>query len=240
MTVTYDFEGRSAIVTGGAAGIGLRVAERLRDAGTEVTSWDLKPCSLDGVASEVVDVSDAVAVAGAAAALGEQQPLDMLVHSAGWLGPSQSTVEYDPATWRRIIEINLVGTYEVCRHVAPLMRGREGASIVVMASIAGKEGTANASAYSASKAGVIGFVKAFAKEVVADGIRVNCLAPGPIETGMLAQASEQHVATMISKAPMGRLGTADEAAELILWLCSSASSYATGAAFDLSGGRAVY
>lgn len=240
MTVSYDFTGRTAVVTGGANGIGLAVAARLEAAGARVVSWDLQPCPLEGAESAIVDVADATSVADAVAGQRARGAVDILVHSAGWLGPSVATVDVDPAVWRRIIEINLIGTYEVCRHVAPLMRGREGASIVVMASIAGKEGTANASAYSASKAGVIGFVKAFAKEVVGEGIRVNCLAPGPIETGMLAQASARHVATMISKAPMGRLGTPEEAAELILWLASPAASYSTGAVYDLSGGRAVY
>ncbi len=240
--VSYDFSGARAIVTGGAAGIGRRVGERLSEAGAEVIVWDLDTSPLPFARSvEKVDVSNGASVAAAVAALPEpEHGIDILFHSAGWLGPSGPTVDYDPTIWRRIIDINLVGTYEVARHVLPLMAHRPAPRIVNMASIAGKEGTPNASAYAASKAGVICFTKSLAKELVGTPIRVNCLAPGPIETGMLGQVSPAHVAGMISRCPMGRVGTVDEAADLVLWVCSPACSYISGAAFDLSGGRAVY
>lgn len=243
MPVTYDFSGRTAVVTGGANGIGARVAVRLSMAGADVTIWDLtEPLEAAGAnAFHSVDVSDGRQVAAALDALRTRcQSLDILVHCAGILGPSQATVDYDPAMWRRIMVVNVTGTYEVSRHLIPLLSKSPAGRIVNLASIAGKEGTPNASAYSASKAAVIGYTKALAKELVSTGIKVNCIAPGPIETGMLAQVSAEHVQTMISKAPMSRLASVDEAAEAILWLVSDACTYSTGATFDLSGGRAVY
>jgi NAD(P)-dependent dehydrogenase (short-subunit alcohol dehydrogenase family) len=244
MSVSYDFSGRRAVVTGGANGIGAGVAERLSDAGAIVTIWDLsEPAGgvRPGQTFQQVDVSDTTQVATATAALGQSgNTLDILVHCAGILGPSAPTVDYDPAMWRKIIDVNLVGTYEVTRHLVPMLVASPAGRIVNLASIAGKEGTPNASAYSASKAAVIGYTKALAKELIATNVRVNSIAPGPIETGMLAQVSPEHVQTMISKCPMGRLASVEEAAEAIMWMVSDGCTYSSGVAFDLSGGRAVY
>ena len=244
MSVSYDFSGRRAVVTGGANGIGAGVAARLKQAGANVVIWDMaEPTggTSAGLTFQAVDVSDTTQVAAATDMLAQSgDTLDILVHCAGILGPSAPTVDYDPAMWRKIIDVNLIGTYEVTRHLVPLLTRSPAGRIVNLASIAGKEGTPNASAYTASKAAVIGYTKALAKELISTRVRINCIAPGPIETGMLAQVSPEHVQTMISKCPMGRLATVEEAAEAIMWMVSDGCTYSSGVAFDLSGGRAVY
>ncbi|MEZ5844308.1 MAG: SDR family NAD(P)-dependent oxidoreductase [Hyphomicrobiaceae bacterium] len=246
MSVSYDFAGRVAVVTGGASGIGRRIAERLRDAGSRVIVWDRRAGGgLEDIGSVTLDVTDGAAIAAATRAVVERHgTIDILIHSAGYVGPSESVVRYDPVEWRRLIDVNLVGTYEVCRHVVPVMQAADGGKgagrIVTIASLAGKEGTPNSSAYSAAKAGVIAFTKALGKELANTAIRVNTVAPAAVETELLAQVSAEHLATMIAKSPMGRLGTVDEVAEQVLWLASEACTFSTGAVFDLSGGRATY
>ena len=245
MSVTYNFSGQVAVVTGGTNGIGRRVAERLCDAGATVLVWDRQEPAIAGVDFSRIDLAEPDTIAAAAnsadAALGR---IDILVHSAGYVGPSQSLVAYDPAEWRRLIDINLIGTYEVCRRVVPIMQRADGGAgrgrIVNIASLAGKEGTPNSSAYSAAKAGVIALTKALGKELALTGIRVNAIAPAAIETGLLAQVSKEHLDIMIAKSPMQRLGTVDEVAEQVLWLASDACTFSSGAVFDLSGGRATY
>lgn len=247
MTVSYDFSGRVAIVTGGANGIGRRCAERLIEASATVVVWDMSVVGRVPDTAELVpvDVTDAAGLAAATRAIVERHGrIDILVHSAGYVGPALPVTAYDPLEWRRLIDVNLVGTFEVCRHVVPVMQaadgGRGAGRIVSIASLAGKEGTPNSSAYSAAKAGVIAFTKSLGKELAATGIRVNTIAPAAIETGLLAQVSAEHLATMIAKSPMGRLGTVDEVAQQVLWLVSDACTFSTGAVFDLSGGRATY
>lgn len=241
MGVKHDFAGKAAVVTGGANGIGRRVAERLAAAGAAVEAWDIATAELAGIRAVAVDVTRPETVKAATdAAAARLGGIDILVHAAGVLGPSAPVDAYDPVQWRRLIEINLVGTYEVARHVVPVMKRRGRGRIVMMGSIAGKEGTANASAYSAAKAGVIAFTKALAKELAAMEILVNCVAPGPIETGMLQQTSPEHLRQMIARCPKQRLASVDECAELVLWLASDACTFNTGAIFDLSGGRATY
>lgn len=240
MSVTYDFSGKHAVVTGGASGIGLAAAMRLRDAGARITVWDLKPPAAKNIAFARVDVVDGASIAAATEAATKGGTIDCLVHCAGYLGPSAPTDTFDPAEWRRLIEVNLIGTYEIARHVVPVMKRTGRGRIVFLASIAGKEGTPNASAYSASKAGVIGFTKALAKELAGTEILVNCMAPGPIETPLLSQTSAEHLRQMIERSPKKRLASTAECAEMILWLCSDVCTFNTGAAFDLSGGRATY
>lgn len=241
MAVTYDFSGRVAVVTGGANGIGREIAVRLGRAGARVAVWDRAAAPEPSPDDAVLDVTDGKAIAGAVARLeAAAGGIDILVHSAGYVGPSASLVDYDPAEWRRLVDVNLVGTYEVCRHVVPAMQRRGFGRIVTIASLAGKEGTPNSSAYSAAKAGVIALTKALGKELAMTGIRVNAIAPAAVETGLLAQVSAEHLRIMIDKSPMKRLGTVAEVAEMALWLSSDAVTFNTGAVFDLSGGRATY
>ena len=241
MSVTYDFTGRVAVVTGGANGIGREIARRLREAGARVAVWDLMAPDLPGVDGNPVDVTKPDTIAAAVqAVLAAHGGIDILVNNAGYVGPTVSVDAYDPDEWRRLIEVNLIGTYEVTRHVLPHMRARPDGRIVNIASLAGKEGTPNSSAYSAAKAGVIAFTKALGKELAETGIRVNCIAPAAIETGLLAQMTREHLDIMIGKSPMKRLGTVAECAELVLWLASEACTFNTGAVFDLSGGRATF
>lgn len=241
MTVAYDFSGRVAVVTGGARGIGRRITERLRDAGAVVEVWDLEAVVIPGMVCVAVDVTSEAGVAAAAAALAARHGrLDILVSNAGWGGPTRTLEETPPEDWRRIVDVNLTGTYLVCRAALPLLRRAPAGRIVTMASLAGKEGTPRFAAYSAAKAGVIALTKALGKELADTAIRVNAIAPAAVETELLAQFSPDFVATMVAKSPLGRLGTVDEVADLTLWLASEACSFSTGAVFDLSGGRATY
>jgi 2-dehydro-3-deoxy-L-rhamnonate dehydrogenase (NAD+) len=238
--LTYDFSGKVVVVTGGATGIGRATAEMFRDAGATVHVWDLNAAAYAGVTSAIVDVTNANQIAAATAQASAAGGIDILINNAGYVGPNGSLVDYDPREWRKLIEVNLIGIYEVTRHVVPVMQRRKRGRIINMASIAGKEGTAFGSAYTAAKAGVIGLTKALAKEVVSDNIFVNAIAPGPIETELIKQVSPAHLQVMLSKCPMGRLATPEECARLIAWLASDAASFSTGAVFDLSGGRATY
>ena len=246
MTVSYDFSDTVVAVTGGANGIGRAIADAFMAAGATVEAWDVAMprggAPIHGTLGwSHVDVTRADTIKSATDALvARHGRIDVLVNNAGYLGPSMALDAYDPMEWRRLIEVNLIGVYEVARHVVPVMRRQKSGRIINIASIAGKEGTANATAYSAAKAGVIGLTKALAKEVVADGIFVNALAPGPIETELLKQATPEHIQVMLSKCPMGRLAQPNEAAAMVLWLASEDASFNTGAIFDLSGGRAVY
>ncbi len=246
MPVTYDFSGRTAIVTGGAKGIGRGVAERLRQAGARVWIWDMAVEELSaeeiaGFAAAQVDVTDARQIARALDRMkGEGAGADILVNNAGFTGGSSSVEDFDPAAWRRVVEVNLTGVYEVTRQVVPLMRQTRHGRIVNIASLAGKEGTPFLSAYSAAKAGVIAFTKSLAKELADTEIRVNSVAPAAIETELINQVAPDVLDAMIAKSPLKRLGTIDEVTELVLWLSSEACSFNTGAVFDLSGGRATY
>lgn len=241
--VTYDFSGRVAVVTGGAKGIGAEIARHYGAAGATVVVWDLSAPDSGSAAEHTVqvDVSDAAQVEAALSQTVERfGGIDFLSHNAGFAGPTVPVAEYDPAQWSRVVEVNLMGTFNVCQAAARQMLKAGSGRIINMASLAGKEGTPNASAYSAAKAGVIGFTKSLAKELAGTNIRVNCLAPAAIKTDILDQMAPEFVQIMIDKSPMKRLGLVEEAAEAVMWLSSSACTFSTGAVFDLSGGRATY
>jgi 3-oxoacyl-[acyl-carrier protein] reductase len=241
MSVTYDFRGRAAIVTGGARGIGQSIAEKLRDAGADVIVWDLREPGFSGVSFSHVDVSQPSSVErGFNVVLETHSSIDILVNNAGFVGSGTPVLEFDPTEWRRSIEVNLVSFFEVCRCVVPIMVQLGYGRVVNMASIAGKEGAPFRSAYSAAKAGVIAFTKSFAKELAQTNVRVNAIVPATIDTEILQQLTPDEVRSLIDKSPMKRLGTVEEVAALALWLCSEDCSFSTGAAFDVSGGRAVY
>ena len=241
--VRYDFAQRVAVVTGGAAGIGAEIAQHYAAAGAKVAVWDIAVppnaaddalfCRVDVVNPEEIDA----AVEETCKAFGG---IDFLSHNAGLAGPTVPVTDYDPTVWANIIDVNLIGTFRLAQAVVPVMLKSGYGRIINMASLAGKEGTPNASAYSASKAGVIGFTKSLAKELAETGIRVNCIAPAAIKTALLDQMTPAFVQTMIDKSPMKRLGLTAEAAEIVMWLSSDACSFNSGAVFDLSGGRATY
>jgi 3-oxoacyl-[acyl-carrier protein] reductase len=239
--IRYDFEGRVALVTGGARGIGAAVAERLGSSGARVAVFDLEAdrCE-DGLAIRG-DVTRSSEVEGAVRRVeAELGRVDVLVCCAGVSGASLRTVEVPDAEWERVFAINSSGTFYANRAVLPGMLARRYGRIVNVASIAGKEGNPMATAYSASKAAVIAMTKAIGKDVAGTGVLVNCIAPAVIETPMLADMSEEHVQYMVSRIPLGRTGRPEEAAALIAFLASEEMSFSTGACFDLSGGRAVY
>jgi len=244
-----DLEGRGAIVTGGAAGIGFAIAQRLAHSGAKVTLWDRDARALSetskaiagGVHEVAVDVADESAVRRALEeTLAKMGRVDALVCSAGITGPNTTTWEYPVDAWKQVLDVNLTGVFLCNRAVVPHMRANDYGRIVNIASIAGKEGNPNASAYSASKAGVISLTKSLGKELAKTGIRVNCVTPAAVKTGMFSQMTQAHIDFMLSKIPMGRFGEVEEIAALVAWLCTEECSFSTGAAFDLSGGRAVY
>jgi 2-dehydro-3-deoxy-L-rhamnonate dehydrogenase (NAD+) len=242
------FAGRTAIITGGASGLGRAVARRFVAEGGKVALWDVNADWLADVAGEVgaahtalVDVSDAAAVAAAAAetakALGR---LDVLVCSAGITGATSPVHEYPLDSWERVVSINLSGLFYCCRAVVPYMLQNGYGRIVNVSSVAGKEGNPNASAYSASKAGVIGFTKSLGKELAGKGIIANALTPATFESPILDQLPASQVDYMRSKIPMGRLGEAEESAAMILFMASEECSFTTASTFDTSGGRTTY
>lgn len=242
-----DLKGRTAVVTGGAQGIGHAIASRLLASGARVVLWDIDRARLDAAVAElgrqgavmgdVVELTDDAAVAAATAKAGE---VDILVNNAGITGGNATTWELDPAVWRRVIEVNLVAPYLTCRHLAPKMAARGWGRIVNIASVAGKEGNPNASHYSASKAGLIALTKSLAKELATKNVLVNAVTPAVAKTAMFEQMTEQHIAYMLGKIPMGRFLMPDEIAAMVAWLCSEDCSFSTGAVFDITGGRATY
>ncbi len=233
------FKGQVAVITGGASGIGRHVAERLQADGAKVQIWDRQPGHVGQ--TQIVDICDAAAVQKAAEdVLIAHGRLDILVASAGITGPNATTWDYPVADWAKVIEVNLIGMYHCCRAVVPAMRRNDYGRIVALASVAGKEGNPNASAYSASKAGVIGLIKSLSKELAQTGIRANCLAPAAVRTPLFAQMKQEHIDYMLSKIPMGRFGELEEIAAMVCWMASAECSFTTGSVFDASGGRATY
>lgn len=244
-----ELNGQTAIVTGGAQGIGFAVAKQLVAGGAKVALLDLDDALMDkavaqlgkGAIARNGDITDLPRLETIHSEVeAELGPVSILVNSAGIAGSNATVQDYDPAEWRRIVDINLIGTFNVNRVVIPGMIGRNYGRIVNIASIAGKEGNPNASAYSASKAGVIGLTKSIGKELAGHDIAVNCVTPAAARTRIFDQMSQEHIDYMLSKIPRGRFLELDEAAAMICWLASSENSFTTGAVFDLSGGRATY
>ncbi len=235
----YDFTGKVALVTGGASGIGAATAARLLEGGARVGVLDREEVanlfSVTGDISRSADV--AAAVDRVEAELG---PIDVLVNAAGIPGASLRTVDVTDEEWERVLAINAGGSFYTCRAVIPGMVARGYGRIVLVSSIAGKEGNPMAAAYSASKAAVIALTKAIGKDLAGTGVLVNCIAPAVIETPILEGLSQQHVDYMVERIPLGRMGRPDEVANLVCWLASEDCSFSTGATYDISGGRAVF
>ena len=244
-----DFTGRHAVVTGGATGLGYGIAQRLLSSGGSVTLWDRDGEAATRAAAALgagahalaVDVAQQPSVAKAVAAtLAQAGRIDALVNSAGITGPNTKLWDYPVDAWRQVMDVNLTGLFICCREVVPQMRAQGSGRIVNIASVAGKEGNPNASAYSASKAGVIALTKSLGKELADSGVRVNCVTPAAVKTAIFDQMTPEHINFMLSKIPMGRFGTVDEVAAMVAWLCTDDCAFSTGAVFDLSGGRATY
>jgi 2-dehydro-3-deoxy-L-rhamnonate dehydrogenase (NAD+) len=248
---TIDLEGRVAIVTGGARGIGYAAAQRMLASGATVALWDSDAAKLDTAAkalralgpasTDVVELTDESAVEAATRAVVERhRKIDILVNNAGITGGNGKLWDLDTATWRRVIDVNLVGPFLTCKAVVPRMLANGWGRIVNVASIAGKDGNPNASHYSASKAGLIGLTKSLGKELATSGILVNCITPAAARTEIFDQMSQEHIDFMLSKIPMNRFLQVEEVAAMIAWLASEDCAFSTGAVFDISGGRAVY
>lgn len=244
-----DLGGRVAIVTGGAQGIGFAVAERLAQSGAKLAIWDRdKPVLAEArkklgadVLDIAVDIRDSDATVAAALEVHRKfGRIDILAHSAGIAGPTVPLTDYPLEAWREVIDIDLNGTFYCCRAVVPYMVQQNYGRIVNIASIAGKEGNPNASAYSAAKAGVIALTKSLGKELASHNIAVNCITPAAARTRIFDQISQQHIDYMLAKIPRGRFLEVNEVASMIAWLVSEENSFTTGAVFDLSGGRATY
>jgi 3-oxoacyl-[acyl-carrier protein] reductase len=244
-----DFQGRHAVVTGGAAGLGFAIAQRLLASGGTVSLWDRDIAQGRAAAEKLgagstfvqVDVSDVASVQEAVqSTVRRTQRIDALVNSAGITGPNTKLWEYPVAAWKQVMEVNLNGLFLCCREVVPVMRQANYGRIVNIASVAGKDGNPNASAYSASKAAVIALTKSLGKELADTGVRVNCVTPAAVKTAIFDQMTEAHIQFMLSKIPMGRFGAPEEIAAMVGWLCTEECSFSTGAVFDLSGGRSTY
>ena len=246
-----DLKQRKAVVTGGAQGIGFSIASRLIASGATVSLWDrneelLKKAqeelSIQGqVSFEIVDVASAESVdAATKSAVQQHGRIDILVANAGITGPNYKSWEYPIDAWKQVIDINLTGVFLCCRAIVPYMLEQDYGRIVNVASIAGKEGNANASAYSASKAGVIAFTKSLGKETANKNISVNCITPAAARTRIFDQMSQEHIDFMLSRIPRGRFLEVNEVNAMVAWLVSEENSFTTGAVFDISGGRATY
>jgi len=246
-----DLRGRRAVVTGGAEGFGRAIAERFLRSGAAVSLWDINQDLVSATARELsplgevqialADISDHGQVEAATAQTLQRWPgIDILIANAGLTGPNAPTWEYPVEDWRRVIDVNLVGTFYCCRAVAPVMRRQNYGRIVMISSVAGKDGNPNASAYSAAKAGVIALTKSLGKELAAANIAVNCVTPAAARTRIFDQMTETHIQYMLSKIPRGRFLEVKELASLVAWLASEENSFSTGAVWDLSGGRSTY
>tara|TARA_B100000965_G_scaffold16984_1_gene12787 strand:+ start:904 stop:1650 length:747 start_codon:yes stop_codon:yes gene_type:complete len=245
----FDFNNRTAIVTGGAQGFGLDIAKRFLDSGAKVFIWDIDEKLLKSVVDEiknpnlnfnVVDIVNYKDVEENVSQITAKTNIDILINNAGLTGPTGPLWEYDVETWNKIVQVNLMGTFNCCRAIVPNMIKSNYGRIVNVASVSGKDGNANASAYSSGKAGAIGLTKALGKELADKNIAVNAVTPAGAKTRILDQMSKEHVQRMLSKVPRGRFLEINELTSLICWLSSEENSFSTAAVFDISGGRSTY
>ena len=245
----FDLNNRTAIITGGAQGFGLDIAKRFLTSDAKVVIWDIDEDELKKAIKEinnpnlsynVVDVSDYKNVKETVNEIEKSYNIDILINNAGITGSTSSLWDYDVDEWNKIVQINLMGTFNCCKCVVPNMIKNNYGRIVNVASVAGKDGNANASAYSSAKAGVIGLTKSLGKEVADKNIAVNAITPAGAKTRILDQMSKEHVARMLSKVPRGRFLEIKEFTSLICWLSSEENSFSTAAVFDISGGRSTY
>jgi len=247
--ITFDLKNRTALITGGAQGFGLDIAKRFLESGAKVIIWDIdsemtkkaiKELNHNNISSNTVDVSNFREVEKGANEIIKNSNIDILINNAGITGPTASLWEYDIDMWKKIIDINLMGTFNCCRAIVPNMIKNNYGRIVNVASVAGKDGNAYASAYSASKAGAIGLTKSLGKELADKNIAVNAVTPAGAKTRILDQMTKEHVQRMLSKVPRGRFLEVEEFTSLVCWLSSEENTFSTAAVFDISGGRSTY
>ena len=245
----FDLKNRTAIITGGAQGFGFDIAKRFIESGAKVIIWDIDQKQLEKASKEidnsnlsfnVVDVSDFNKVNKTVVEIIKKSNIDILINNAGITGPTSSLWDYNVEEWNKIIQINLIGTFNCCKSIVPNMIKNNYGRIINVASVAGKDGNANASAYSSAKAGVIALTKSLGKELADKNIAVNAITPAGAKTRILDQMTKEHVARMLSKVPRGRFLELEEFTSLICWLSSEENSFSTAAVFDISGGRSTY
>ena len=247
--ITYDFKNRTALVTGGAQGFGLDIVKRFLKSGAKVIIWDIDPKMLEksikdlnnpNLSSSIVDVSNYKEVENSTNDILKNSNIDILVNNAGITGPTAALWEYEVETWKKVVDINLMGTFNCCRSIVPNMIKNNYGRIVNVASVAGKDCNANASAYSVGKAGAIGLTKSLGKELADKNIAVNAVTPAGAKTRILDQMTNEHVQKMLSKVPRGRFLEVEEFTSLVCWLSSEENTFSTAAVFDISGGRSTY
>ena len=247
--INFDFNNRTALVTGGAQGFGLDIAKRFLKSGAKVIIWDIDSKMLEkakndldnsNLSANIVDISNYKEVENSINEITKKSNIDILINNAGITGPTTSLWEYDVEMWKKIVEINLIGTFNCCRAIVPNMIKNNYGRIVNVASVAGKDGNANASAYSSGKAGAIGLTKSLGKELADKNIAVNAVTPAGAKTRILDQMTKEHVQRMLSKVPRGRFLEVEEFTSLVCWLSSEENTFSTAAVFDISGGRSTY
>jgi NAD(P)-dependent dehydrogenase (short-subunit alcohol dehydrogenase family) len=247
--INYDFKNRTAVVTGVAQGFGLDISKRLLKSGAKVILWDNDPKALELAVKNLndqnlsfrgIDVANFEEVDRNVKEILNNSNIDILINNAGITGPTATLWEYDIEMWKKVVEINLIGTFNCCRSIVPSMIKNNYGRIVNVASVAGKDGNANASAYSAGKAGAIALTKSLGKELADKNIAVNAVTPAGAKTRILDQMTKEHVQKMLSKVPRGRFLEVEEFTSLICWLSSEENTFSTAAVFDISGGRSTY
>ena len=247
--ITFNFNNRTALVTGGAQGFGLDIAKRFLESGAKVIIWDIDPKMTENaikelnnpnLSSNIVDVSNYQEVEKCVNEILKKSNIDILINNAGITGPTATLWEYDVEMWKKVVDVNLLGTFNCCKTIVPNMIKNNYGRIVNVASVAGKDGNANASAYSVGKAGAIGLTKSLGKELADKNIAVNAVTPAGAKTRILDQMTKEHVQRMLSKVPRGRFLEVEEFTSLICWLSSEENTFSTAAVFDISGGRSTY